>query len=136
MRDGRLVLVATPQEIYDRPADAFVANFVGRANLIDGVAAAIDAVDTPIGRLATPRHGAPDGARMRLLVRPERVEPAVAAGGENVFSARIVHDRFFGANRQVELTVGQGSIKIETALRGSIAHVRVPREAVQFLPTQ
>src|SRR5207244_11860307 len=37
LRDGRLVQVATPQEIYDRPADAFVANFVGRANLIDGV---------------------------------------------------------------------------------------------------
>ena len=41
MREGRLVQVATPQEIYDRPADAFVANFVGRANLIDGVAAAV-----------------------------------------------------------------------------------------------
>jgi ABC-type Fe3+/spermidine/putrescine transport system ATPase subunit len=128
--------VAAPQEIYDRPADAFVANFVGRANLIDGVAAGIDAVDTPLGRLATPPHGAPNGANIRLLVRPERIEPANAADGENVFAARIVHDRFFGANREIELTVGQGSIKIETALRGGIAHVRVPREAVQFLPTQ
>lgn len=136
MREGRLVQVATPQEIYDRPADAFVASFVGRANLIDGVAAAVDAVDTPLGRLVTPPHGAPDGAIIRLLVRPERVEPAVAAGGENVFAARIVHDRFFGANREIELTVGQGSIKIATAMRGAIAHIRVPREAVQFLPTQ
>jgi putative spermidine/putrescine transport system ATP-binding protein len=135
LRDGRLVQVATPQEIYDRPADAFVANFVGRANLIDGVAAGADAVDTPLGRLATLPHGAPDGASVSLLVRPERVEPAAAAGGENVFAAQIVHDRFFGANREIELTVGRGSIKIETALRGSIAHVRVPREAVQFLPT-
>lgn len=135
LRDGRLVQVATPQEIYDRPADAFVANFVGRANLIDGVAAGADAVDTPLGRLATPPHGAPNGATIRLFVRPERVEPAVAAGGENVFAARIVHDRFFGANREIELTVGRGSIKIETAMRGGIAHVRVPREAVQFLPT-
>ena len=135
LRDGRLVQLATPQEIYDRPADAFVANFVGRANLIDGVAAGADAVDTPLGRLATPPHGAPNGASIRLLVRPERVEPAVAASGENVFAARIVHDRFFGANREIELGIGQGSIKIETALRGAIAHVRVPRDAVQFLPT-
>jgi len=135
LRDGRLVQVATPQEIYDRPADAFVANFVGRANLIDGIAAGADSVDTPLGRLATPRHGAPNGASIRLLVRPERVEPAAAAGGENVFAAQIVHDRFFGANREIELTVGRGSIKIETAMRGGIAHVRVPRDAVQFLPT-
>jgi putative spermidine/putrescine transport system ATP-binding protein len=136
LREGRLVQIATPQEIYDRPADAFVANFVGRANLIDGIAVGIDVVDTPLGRLATPLHGAPNGASMRILVRPERIEPTAAAGGENVFAAQIVHDRFFGANREIELTVGQGNLKIETALRGGIAHVRVPREAVQFLPTQ
>ena len=135
LREGRLVQVATPQEIYDRPADAFVANFVGRANLIEGVAAGADAVDTPLGRLATLPHGAPNGATISLLVRPERVEPAVAAGGENVFAAQVVHDRFLGANREIELNVGRGSIKIDTAMRGVIAHIRVPREAVQFLPT-
>jgi putative spermidine/putrescine transport system ATP-binding protein len=135
LRDGRLVQVATPQEIYDRPADAFVAGFVGRANLIDGVAAGADAVDTPLGRLVTPPHGAPTGAGVRLLVRPEKVEAVEAAGGENVFATRILQDRFFGANREIELGVGEGSIKIETAARGAIAHVRVPREAVQFLPT-
>ena len=136
LRDGRLVQVATPQEIYDRPADAFVANFVGRANLIDGVAAGADAVDTPLGRFATPPHGASNGTSVRLLVRPERVEPAVGASGENVFAAEIVQDRFFGANREIELSVGRGSIKIETAMRGGIAHIRVPREAVQFLPAR
>jgi putative spermidine/putrescine transport system ATP-binding protein len=135
LRDGRLVQVASPQEIYDRPADAFVAAFVGRANLIAGVVAGPDAVDTPIGRLATPAHGRGDGARLSLLVRPERVVVAAAAGGENVFAARIVHDRFFGANRQLELAVGDGRLAAETSVRGAIAHVHVPRDAVQFLPT-
>jgi putative spermidine/putrescine transport system ATP-binding protein len=136
LRDGRLMQVGTPEEIYDRPANAFVANFVGSANLIDGVAAAFDAVDTPLGRLATPPHGAANGARLRLLVRPEKLEPAVAIDGENVFAARVVHDRFFGANREVELAVGPATLKIETSVRGGIAHVRIPRAAVQFLPTQ
>jgi putative spermidine/putrescine transport system ATP-binding protein len=136
LKDGALVQTATPQEIYDRPVDAFVAAFVGGANLIDGVAAADDAVDTPLGRIATPRHGVAAGTRMRLLVRPERIAPATDAGGENVFAATVVHDRFFGANREVELAVGAGSLRIETPLRGSIAHVHVPRDAVQFLPTQ
>ena len=36
MRDGRLVQVAPPREMYDRPADAYVAGFIGRANLLDG----------------------------------------------------------------------------------------------------
>jgi putative spermidine/putrescine transport system ATP-binding protein len=134
LREGRLIQTATPQEIYDRPADAFVAGFVGRANLIDGVAVGPDAVDTPLGLLATPPHGAASGASIRLLVRPERIEAAATAEGENVFAARVVHDRFFGANREIELAVGRGAIKMETAARGAVAHVRVPREAVQFLP--
>ncbi len=134
LRDGRVVQTGTPEAIYDRPADAFVAAFVGRANLIDGVAAGADCVDTPVGRILTPRHGAATGAACRLLVRPEKLDPAPAAGGENVFAARVVEDRFFGANREVVLAVGNASLKIETSVRGDIAHVRVPREAVQFLP--
>ncbi|MBK6336263.1 MAG: ABC transporter ATP-binding protein [Betaproteobacteria bacterium] len=133
LRDGRLVQVATPQEIYDHPADAFVANFVGRANLIDGEVVAGDAVDTPIGRLAVPARSQPPGTRVRLLVRPERILPQPAAGGENVFAAAVVHDRFFGANREIELAVGRGSLKVETTVRGEITHVHVPRDAVQFL---
>ena len=134
LRDGALVQVATPVELYDRPADAFVASFVGRANLIDGTAAGADAVDTPLGRIATGPHGIADGARVRLLVRPERVEPAPGGGGENVFGASVVHDRFFGASRQVELAVARGRLKMDTAMRGEIVHVHVPRDAVQFLP--
>jgi len=134
LREGRLVQVATPQQLYDHPADAFVASFVGRANLIDGTALAGSGADTPLGCIATPPHGLASGARVRLLVRPERVEPVVDASGENVFAVEIVHDRFFGASRQLELAVAQGHLKVDTAVRGPIAHVRVPPDAVQFLP--
>ena len=61
MRDGRIVQVATPSEIYDRPADGFVAGFVGRANLFDGAVAAAERVETPLGPLACARRTAADG---------------------------------------------------------------------------
>jgi putative spermidine/putrescine transport system ATP-binding protein len=134
LRDGRLVQVATPQALYDRPADAFVAGFVGRANLIDGIARAGSGVDSPLGMIATAPHGHAAGARVRLLVRPERIEPTMGTPGENVFPATVVHDRFFGASRQLELAVAQGRLKVDTAMRGDITHVRVPPDAVQFLP--
>jgi putative spermidine/putrescine transport system ATP-binding protein len=134
LRDGRLVQVAAPQELYDRPADAFVASFVGRANLIDGHVAATDAVDTAIGRIATPAHAFALGAAVRLLVRPERIQPIAVVTGENIFATTVVHDRFFGASREIELAVGQGMLKIDTTERGAITHVHVPRGAVQFLP--
>jgi len=135
MRDGRLIQVAPPRAMYDRPADGFVAGFIGRANLLDGRVVAPDAVDTPIGRIATLAHALPMGASVRLLVRPERIEPASMAGGDNIFAATIVHDRFFGASREIELSVGQGLLKIDTPTREGIAHIHVPRDAIQFLPT-
>ncbi len=140
LREGRLVQVAEPKRMYDQPADAFVASFIGRANLIDGTVAGPDVVDTPIGRIATIDHALPPGTSVRLLVRPEkisamRVDAAGGSTGENNFAVTVLHDRFFGASREIEVSTGQGLLKIETASRDDITHVHVPREAVQFLPT-
>ena len=139
LREGRLVQVAPPKAMYDQPADAFVASFIGRANLLDGTVVGPDTVDTPIGRVATVEHALSTGTAVRLLVRPEKVAPvridADASPGENHFAVRVLHDRFFGASREIELSVGQGQLKIDTASREDITHVHVPRDAVQFLPT-
>jgi putative spermidine/putrescine transport system ATP-binding protein len=132
-REGRIVQTGTPLAIYDAPADAFVAGFVGRANLLDARVIDAETVETPIGRLATPRHGHPAGSAVKLLVRPERVEVAPTTSGENVFAAQVLRDRFFGATRQIEVAAGAGRLEIETAMRDHVASVRVPREAIQFL---
>ena len=133
LRDGRLVQYATPHEIYDRPADAFVAGFVGRANLLEGRASAPDSVETPIGRLATLPHGRATGTRVRLLLRPERIEPVADAAVHGLIPVRILRDRFFGATRRVEVEAAGGRLEIETVARDAFTHVRVPPEAVQFL---
>ena len=133
MRDGRVVQDAPPLAIYDAPADDFVANFVGRANLIDGIASGPDSVDTPLGRLATRTHGRGTGSTVRLLVRPERIELVRSVDGENVFAAHAARDRFFGASRRVEATVGTARLEIETNARDTIEFVRIPRDAIQFL---
>ncbi len=133
MRDGRIVQDAAPLAIYDTPADDFVANFVGRANLIDGSASGPDAVDTPLGRLTTRPHGRAAGSAVRLLVRPERIELVRDAAGENIFAARAARDRFFGASRRVEATVGTTRLEIETNARDTIEFIRIPRDAIQFL---
>ena len=78
LNEGRLVQSGSPHEIYDRPADAFVAGFVGRANLLDA-----RVVDAQTRRHADrpPRHAAAwpaAGGALRVLVRPERIEVAAA----------------------------------------------------------
>jgi putative spermidine/putrescine transport system ATP-binding protein len=133
MREGTIVQDAPPQVIYDAPADVFVANFVGRANLLDGVATGPASVDTSIGQLVTPDHGRPTGSAVRILVRPERIELARDDAGENVFPAHAARDRFFGAARRVEAVVAGGRLEIETNARDTIERIRIPRDAVQFL---
>ena len=71
--------------------------------------------------------------RESLLVRPERIELAAPADGENVFPAQVLRDRFYGATRQIEVATGSGRLEIETAARDHFANVRVPRDAIQFL---
>ncbi|MFO1312381.1 MAG: ABC transporter ATP-binding protein [Burkholderiales bacterium] len=133
MRDGRIVQDAPPQAIYDAPADAFVANFVGRANLVDATVAGNDGVHTPIGPLATGEHRRGAGTRARLLIRPERIAIAPGPEGENVFEAKVLRDRFFGASRRVEVESGHCRLEIETNARDTVRWIRIPRDAIQFL---
>ncbi|MDT0321250.1 ABC transporter ATP-binding protein [Streptomyces millisiae] len=75
MRDGRVAQVGTPVEVWSRPADDFVARFLGFRNLADATVG--DGVaDTPWGRVPVPA-GTSDG-RHRLLLRPSgvRLTPA------------------------------------------------------------
>ncbi|HEY5310218.1 MAG TPA: ABC transporter ATP-binding protein [Casimicrobiaceae bacterium] len=133
MRDGRIVQDAPPQTIYDAPADDFVATFVGRANLLDGTSTGPNTVDTPLGQLTTHVHGRANGTTLRLLVRPERIELAAGAYGENVFYATTARDRFFGASRRVEAAVGTTCLEIETTSRDTVMFVHIPRDAIQIL---
>ncbi len=92
LREGRIVQCDAPQDLYDRPADADIARFIGDANLIEGVLGT-GTVDTMLGRLQVESGclapagpggatGAPDPAGSgpaTVLVRPEQIE--LVAGG-------------------------------------------------------
>src|SRR4029077_14250140 len=74
MNAGNIEQVGTPQEIYRRPATAFVADFVGSMNFLSGtlVAPARVSVD---GRdfACSPQDGLAPGSAVRLCIRPEDV---------------------------------------------------------------
>lgn len=141
MKDGRAVQVDTPRALYDRPVDAFVAAFVGRANLLAGRIADATVATLRFGTLRTPPHGRPVGAPVTLLIRPERLQAIApedvptAIDEPNVFAVRVLADRFFGATRQLDIAIGDEVLQFDTASRAALTHVRIPVDAVQFLPT-
>ncbi|MFF0788636.1 ABC transporter ATP-binding protein [Streptomyces spiralis] len=70
MREGRIAQSGTPLEVWQRPADAFVARFLGFENVVEARVEGEAAV-TPWGKVPVPGH-APQGART-LVVRPAGV---------------------------------------------------------------
>jgi len=86
MRSGRIIQQGTPTEVYERPASAWLAGFVGEANLVSGLGAG-DVADTIFGSipLATPTSGP-----CRLAVRPEHLLIGDGGGG------RVTGVEFYG----------------------------------------
>ncbi|MDH6700469.1 ABC transporter ATP-binding protein [Streptomyces griseoviridis] len=78
MRDGRIAQSGSPLEVWQHPADAFVARFLGFENVVEATVAGTAAV-TPWGKLPVP-EGAPQGPRT-LLVRPAGVRLVPADEG-------------------------------------------------------
>ena len=100
MQDGRIVQRGTPEEIYSRPATAFVADFIGGATLVPGRAGPDGTIDTILGTIAARGvAGLRPGDAAVLVVRPEHVR--VAEDGD--MRAVVSHIVFQGSRTLLEL---------------------------------
>ena len=101
MRGGRVLQTASPPELYRSPADAWIANFVGESDFVDGTAEA-GMVTTGLGTF--PIVG-PHRGEVRVMIRPEWVHPTPDQDGVGV----VVDHEFYGHDQVVlvELPGGQ-----------------------------
>ncbi|MCC7284518.1 MAG: ABC transporter ATP-binding protein [Acetobacteraceae bacterium] len=96
MRAGRIEQLGAPQLVYERPANAFVAGFVGRSNLFE-VAAGPGGLVGPGGIVLAATGIAPQG-RLRAALRHEKLRVlGDPPPGANVFPAEIALRSFAGA---------------------------------------
>jgi multiple sugar transport system ATP-binding protein len=107
MRDGRLEQVDTPQALYERPANVFVAGFIGSPamNLLRGRADGQGVV------LGSQRLPVPTAHRGEVIVgiRPEALEPA-AEDGPGVLSLRVVLSEMLGSDVLLHLEAPASSV--------------------------
>jgi iron(III) transport system ATP-binding protein len=106
MQAGRVLQVGEPAGLYARPADRFVATFVGDADLIPGRADG-DGVATAVGRLTTAGDG-PDGAlngEVEVALRPERVRLRLDGAGQGI----VQEITYFGHDQLVEVGLEDGA---------------------------
>jgi len=116
MNAGRIEQIGTPEQVYAEPATAFVADFLGKANMLPGTVAAVDGLVATIalaaGRSVTalsPRVLAP-GESVTLVVRPQKLQVAAAGACANRLVGKIVSTSYLGGSAVYEIDIGQGSI--------------------------
>src|SRR5437588_2330074 len=113
MRDGKLLQMGTPDEIYNRPADLFVANFTGATNELAGTLVArhgkFGVVDFGGGQRAQAAllHPLTSGEKVRIALRPENIAIG-KEDGANSFTARVVEIGRASCRERVWLSVVDG----------------------------
>jgi len=111
--DGVIQQLAPPQELYERPANSFVAQFIGENNRLDGVVETISGETCTVrlddGTLidAEPVNVSRVGERTRVSIRPERVEsnPARLNPDAHLIEAEVLEFIYMGDNYRFRLRV-------------------------------
>ncbi|WP_027052325.1 ABC transporter ATP-binding protein [Mesorhizobium erdmanii] len=123
MNQGAVEQIGTPQQVYDTPATAFVADFLGKANMLAGtVSASATAVLLATGQtvnVACPRPLA-QGSKVTVVVRPQKLSVGAAAGA-NVLSGRVVSASYLGGSAIYEIDIGgKANIRANAPISGRV----------------
>jgi iron(III) transport system ATP-binding protein len=130
MQSGRIVQVGPPAQMYRRPINSFVADFIGSTNLVRGKLSAMNgdsiSVDTPAGTLL----GIPVDSRLPysarsdvvVSIRPEQIRVVPDGGAaiplppnRNRLTGRVVETTFFGESSEHVLDVNGQRLKMISA---------------------
>jgi iron(III) transport system ATP-binding protein len=111
MREGRVLQVAPPKELYERPVGRFVADFVGTNNFLAGTCREVGPAricsETAIGSVrSSPTTRVRVGDRCVLAVRPENI--ALGTAHENTFAGRVVLASYLGSTLRYDVEVRDG----------------------------
>ena len=136
MSAGRIHQLATPQDVYDHPADLFVADFVGKTNRFDGTLEAGGTVRLGNGAaLPASRGDLPPGA-VTVALRPEAIRLARGGAGTATLEGTVTHRIFLGSAAEYSIAVdGLGDLLV-TAERQTQNDLVAPGErvAISFDP--
>lgn len=110
MNNGRIEQLGPPEELYERPATAFVAGFLGASNLLAGTVEGPDAIrldDGTVVRATVNGHSGPVAAG----VRPEKITLG-AGGGANELPGTISETAYIGVATQVVVRTAAGTVHV------------------------
>ena len=145
MQNGKLLQMAPPEDVYNRPADLFVASFTGATNFLPGRVldrtGAFGTIELIGGHrlIAWLAPGAIPGSAVTIAIRPENIR--FDTGDANSFPAEILSQRFQGVQTAYEiktLATRIEALDTGTTMRhppGSTPTITIPPEICWAYPT-
>ncbi len=124
MLDGRIAQVGTPRELYTRPANATIADFLGESNFlaarVEQASGPRRVLATPLGRLeALGDDETPTAGSCTVSIRPEAVVVGEVGGAHvNRFRATVIESTYLGDALQLSLAVGPVRLRAAFTPRG------------------
>ena len=119
MNEGKISQIGTPQQIYDLPADRFVAEFVGRTNFLPAIVKASEGGATAVDVMGSThllkgrKLDLPAGAGIELVVRPETVKmwrEIPEASGMVTFTGKVKRAVYMGSVAEYDLESGSHTV--------------------------
>jgi iron(III) transport system ATP-binding protein len=121
MNNGRILQLGTPHDVYEKPQDSFVADFIGQANLFHGKVVEGDAAQTSMGlvKCILPSD-AKVGDEILVSIRPshikvETLDECKIAMGSNVFEGKLENIVFLGEYYEGIISIGNERLRIRVA---------------------
>ncbi|MFP4355005.1 MAG: ABC transporter ATP-binding protein [Phycisphaerae bacterium] len=118
MQAGRIVQIAEPQLLYDRPETRFVADFVGEANFLPGRVESEESgltIATAAGTVLLPHRGDAPDKNLSICLRPEKIdlqpEGSDVTAGRCHLPATVISHMFLGEVHQVLCRLGETDIQ-------------------------
>lgn len=139
MNEGFIQQEGTPQEIYDEPVNAFVADFIGDSNILSGQmtdekVVRIDGVDYPC--IDGTEEGFPPRRRVDVVIRPEDID--IVPYGKGQWNGTIISKLFIGVHYEMLVQSEHG--KVEWLLQnydqhdvGEMIGMKVDPENIQIM---
>jgi ABC-type Fe3+/spermidine/putrescine transport system ATPase subunit len=123
MNDGVALQCATPEEIYERPVDQFVADFIGQTNFLDGTVASDGSVKGANGsQIQVGKHtDLPVGSAVRAAVRLEAIRLCRNVRPDSTsqwYAGQVTDRKYLGSRIHYFVRLGEWKVVVESPAEG------------------
>jgi iron(III) transport system ATP-binding protein len=116
MNQGEILQIASPNEIYARPANLFVAQFVGEMNFVKGNVTGPDLVESALGSVPVViPNGTHVGANVTLAIRPEHVSLHPVSAQPTAVRGKITTKNYLGDAALLEVEINGVTLLVKLA---------------------